>query len=235
MTMLLLPVLLIALGDDAPTIAEGVRETQITLSMERGGKRTQLQGTVIAKEDGILTVLTAAHGLGPRDVGGVIRLKQGDGAATGRVEKADRNPFYRPPPTSDIPGADNAILHVRLDEGGSLDATKLRTAEVAGWAIPEPNGQLVTVQMIDQFGTGHMVKGGNYSNPRWLEWGPAYRPVGGDSGSGVFVLRKKPDGTIGPILVGVVVDRSERGGGASLIHAKDKWVQAARRPIKVID
>ena len=81
--------------------------------------------------------------------------------------------------------------------------------------------------MVDQFGEAHVVKGGNYSNPRWLEWGPAYRPVGGDSGSGVFVLRRKPDGTIVPILVGVVVDRSERGGGASLVHPKDKWVQAA--------
>ena len=205
---------------------------QVTLSIDRGGKRTQLQGTVIGKEGGTLTVLTAAHGIGPKDVDGKIRLKQGDATATGRVEKADHNPYYRPQPSSDIPGADNAIVRIRLDEGGTLDAAKLRAAAFAAWATPEPDGQIVMAQMIDQFGAGHIVKGGNYSNPRWLEWGPTYHPVGGDSGSGVFVLRKKADGTTAPILVGVVVDRSERGGGASLVHAKDKWVQAARKPIK---
>ncbi len=232
MMMLLAPVVLLALADDPQAIAEGVRESQVTLSLDRGGKRTKLQGTIIGKQGGTLIVLTAAHGLGPKDVGGEIRLKQGDAAATGRVEKADHNPYYRPQPTSDIPGADNAIVRIRLEDGGTLDPTKLRTAEVAGWAIPEPDGQAVTVQMIDQFGAGHFVKGGNYSNPRWLEWGPTYRPVGGDSGSGVFVLRKKADGTVAPILVGVVVDRSERGGGASLVHSKDKWVQAATKPVK---
>jgi hypothetical protein len=230
--MLTVPMLLLALLGDPPAIAEGVRETQLTLMMDRGGKRTQLQGTVIARDGRTLTVLTAAHGLGPKDVGEAIRLKQGGGVASGRVEKADRNPFYRPPPTTDIPGADNVIVRVRLDEGGSLDPAQVRAAEFAGWAIPDPGGQLVTVQMIDQFGAGHTVKGGNYSNPRWLEWGPAYRPVGGDSGSGVFVQRRKPEGTTGPLLVGVVVDRSERGGGASLVHAKDRWVQLATQPAK---
>ena len=232
MMMLLAPVLLLALAEDPPAIADGVRETQVTLSLDRGGKRTKLQGTVIGKEGGTLTVLTAAHGLGPNDVGGEVRLKQGEGTATGRVEKTDHNPYYRPQPTTDIPGADNAIVRIRLEEGGTLDPKKVRAAEIAGWAIPEPDGQIVMAQMIDQFGAGHIVKGGNYSNPRWLEWGPTYRPVGGDSGSGVFVLRKKADGSIAPILVGVVVDRSERGGGASLVHAKDKWVQSARKPIK---
>ncbi len=232
MMMLLAPVLLLALADDRPAIADGVRETQVTLALDRGGKRTRLQGTVIGKEDGTLTVLTAAHGFGPKDVGGEIRLKQGDGTAAGRVEKVDHNPYYRPQPTTDIPGADNAIVRIRLEEGGTLDRTKIRVAEIAGWAIPEPDGQVVTAQMVDQFGAGHFVKGGNYSNPRWLEWGPAYRPVGGDSGSGVFTLRKRVDGRIAPILVGVVVDRSERGGGASLVHSRDKWVQAAAKPAK---
>jgi hypothetical protein len=43
----------------------------------------------------------------------------------------------------------------------------------------------------------------------------------------VFVLRSRPDGGAGPILIGVVVDRSTRGGGASLIHRKERWVDAA--------
>ena len=85
MMLLLLPVLVVALGGDAPAMAEGVRETQVTLSITRGVRRTQLQGTVVRKEGGTLTVLTAAHGLGPNDVGGEIRLKQGNAAATARV------------------------------------------------------------------------------------------------------------------------------------------------------
>ena len=67
------------------------------------------------------------------------------------------------------------------------------TRELAAWAIPEPTGKTLTVGMIDQFGRSHTLKAGNYSNPRWLEWGPTYRPAPGDSGSGVFVIRIKPD------------------------------------------
>ena len=232
MIRILASVLLLVAAGDPPKIADGVRETQLTLLIDRGEKRTKLQGTVIGKDGVTLTVLTAAHGIGPKDVGGEIHLKQGEGVATCRIERVHHNPYYRLPPTSDIPGADNAIIVVRLDENRTLDATKLGVAEVAGWSIPEPDGQVVAAQMVDQFGEGHFVKGGNYTNPRWLEWGPTYRPVGGDSGSGVFVLRKKGDGTIAPLLVGVVVDRSVRGGGASLLHGKDKWVQAATKPAK---
>ena len=217
---------------DPPSLAEGIRETQLTLSLERGAKKTQLQATVIGKDGPTLTILTAAHGLGPADVNASIQIRQGGKASTARVERVIRNPYFRPPPNSDIPGADNVIIRVRLDEGGTIELNALRVAVLAPWAIPDSDGQTVVIHTLDQFGKGHVVKAGNYSNPRWLEWGPTYRPIPGDSGSGVFIVRKKADGTTVPYLAGLVVDRSEQGGGASLIHLQDKWVFEATRPIK---
>jgi len=122
------------------------------------------------------------------------------------------------------------VARIRLDEGGTLDPAALRVAEISAWATPDRDGGAIVVQCLDQHGKGQTAKGGNYSNPRWLEWGPAYRPIPGDSGSGVFVMRKKADGTIAPVLVGAVVDRSERGGGASLVSLKDEWLRAAIQP-----
>lgn len=228
----IIALLLVVAGDPQPEIADGVRESQVTLILERAGKKTQLQGTVIGRTDRVLTVLTAAHGVGPNDVKSDLHLKKGQKLSTGKVEWAVRNPYFRPPPSSDIPGADNVIVRIRLEEGGGIDLDALRPAELAPWAIPDADGQKVVIQTIDQFGKAHIVKAGNYSNPRWLEWGPVYRPVPGDSGSGVFVLRKKDDGTTVPILVGAVVDRSERGGGASLIHLRDRWVFEATRALR---
>ncbi len=226
----LLALILVVAFDPPPEIADGIRESQLTLILDRGGKKTQLQGTVIARDDLSLTIFTAAHGVGPNDVKSDLHIRKGQKITKGKIEGAVRNPYFRPPPSTDIPGADNVIVRIRLEEEGGIDLDSIRLAELAPWAIPDPDGQNVTIQTIDQFGNGHLVKGGNYSNPRWLEWGPTYRPVPGDSGSGVFVLRKKNDGTMVPILVGAVVDRSERGGGASLVHLRDKWLFEATRP-----
>lgn len=203
--------------DNPPALAEGVQESQVSLALERQGKRIQMQGTVIAKGEAGLTILTAAHGIGPDDAGSAIRVRRGEGSSPGRVVRVDRNPHYRPG-TGDIPGADNAYAVVRIEEGGTLDLDALRPAEVARFAIPDPNGQVVTAQLVDQFGKPHILRAGNFTNPKWLEWGTAYRPVAGDSGSGVFVLRTRPDGTVGPVLVGVVVNQGPGGGGASLVH-----------------
>lgn len=219
-----------AAADEPPSpvpIVAGVRESQVTVSLERGGKKTQFQATVIGKTESTVTVLTAGHGLGPSDVGMATRLLRENLSVEGRIESVARNPYYRPGLSTDIPGADNAVARLRLDRDGSLPLESLRAAEMVEWHIPEPSGQTVQVQMVDQFGGPHIVKAGNYSNPRWLEWGPSYRPVPGDSGSGVFVVRRRPDGGSGPILIGVVVDRSTRGGGASLIHRKERWVDSA--------
>lgn len=211
-------------------IAPGVRETQVTGMLIHDRKRTQFRATVIAKEGPTLTLLTAAHCLGQAEVGSPIRISRGDSEAQGRVLGIVRNPNYRPAPSADIPGADNAVARIRLDAVGDFPLDELGTAELAGWAVPDPGGGLLTVQMVDQFGKPHVVKAGNYTNPRWLEWGPSYRPAAGDSGSGVFVVRTAPDGATSVLLIGAVVDRSERGGGASLLHRKDRWVNSATRP-----
>ena len=216
-------------GDPAKPdmIAPGIRESQVMLQIDHDGKRTQLQATVVSREGDVVTVLTAGHGVGSAHEGTKIRLRRGDRSTTGIVESVTRNPYYRGPGSEDIPGADNAAARIRVAAEGTLVIEDLKAVEVSGFADPGPGGRTLTVQTVDQFGNPHVVKAGNYSNPRWLEWGPSYSPVPGDSGSGVFVVRIKPDGSTGPVLVGVVVDRSGSGGGASILHRKDRWVDAA--------
>jgi hypothetical protein len=207
-----------------------IEPTQLKLTLDRGRQRTQFRATVIAKQGGDLTLLTAGHCLGPDDDGQVVQIQRGGETIKGKVVRVVRNPVFRPPPTTDIPGADNALAVVRLDLNEAKTTAfvgGLRTADLTDVPIPGPAGRVVTVVMIDQFGKEHVVKGGNFSNPRWLEWGPTFHPVGGDSGSGVFVVRRTPEGDPQPVLVGVIVDRSERGGGASLVHRKSRWMDQA--------
>ena len=212
-----------------PDVDPAVRSSQMACSTERDGRRAQFRASVIAKAEGSITLLTAGHCLGPADVGGAIALRRNDQTIVGRVETVWRNPFYRPAPSGDIPGADNACARVTLDTRNELIAGS-SAAEVIVDALPDPSGRVVLVQMVDQLGRGHVVRAGNFTNPRWLEWGPAYSPKPGDSGSGVFVSRQGHDGKVTPHLVGVVVDRSERGGGASLLSLRDRWVRTALEP-----
>lgn len=207
-----------------------IEPTQLKISLDRGRQRTEFRATVIAKRGGDLTLLTAGHCLGADDANQVVRIHRKGEALNGMVVGVVRNPVFRPPPTTDIPGADNALAVVRLDLNEPKVAAfvgDLQIADLTDAQIPGPAGRVVTVVMIDQFGKEHVVKGGNFSNPRWLEWGPAFRPVGGDSGSGVFVVRRTAEGDPQPVLVGVVVDRSEQGGGASLVDRKSRWVGQA--------
>ena len=96
---------------------------------------------------------------------------------------------------------------------------------------PGPNGGAVDVRMIDGHRVEHAVRAGNYSNPIWLEWGRSYQPIPGDSGGGVFVVAPGPTGTPRPILIGIIVGRDDRGGGASLISLGEPWVaDALKRP-----
>ena len=221
---------------DGPTnskpdpIAPGIRETQVTGMFVHDHTRTQFRATVIGKDGPRLTILTAAHCLGPAEVGSPIRFSRGDAALVGRVEAVVRNPNYRATPSGDVPGADNALALVRVEEGGTLPLDALKTAEMVSWPVPDFDGGIVTVQTIDQFEAPHVVKAGNFSNPRWLEWGPVYRPIPGDSGSGMFVVRASGDGSSQVLLIGPVVDRSDKGGGGSLVNRKDRWFDAATRP-----
>ena len=66
------------------------------------------------------------------------------------MERVDRNPFYRPAATGDIPGADNAVVRIRLDEGGTLDPASLRVAEITAWATPDRDGAKNSVAWLDE-------------------------------------------------------------------------------------
>lgn len=214
----------------AEVVAPGVRESQVTAMFVHDHKRTMFRASVIGREGPKVTIFTAAHCLGPGEVGSRIRISQGDKAAIGRIDRVIRNPNYRPAPSGDIPGADNAVAVIHLDEIGDFPLEKLQIVEMIDWPIPDPEGGIVNVQTIDQFDKPHHVKAGNYTNPRWLEWGPSYRPIPGDSGSGMFVVRPNREGVLTIYLIGSVVDRSDRGGGGSLLHRKDRWYRTATQP-----
>lgn len=215
---------------DAPKAEEvinAIGASQVAVMFVHDNKRTMFRATVIDRNGPTLTLLTAAHCLGPAEVGTRIRLAQGKNAAEGKVEVVIRNPSYRPAPSGDIPGADNAVARIKLDVIGDFPLETLKTAELVTWAEPDPDGGIATVQMIDQFEQPHKVRAGNYTNPRWLEWGPTYRPIPGDSGSGVFIVRTNRDGSLRLWLIGSVVDRSQSGGGASVLHMGDAWLRTA--------
>jgi hypothetical protein len=77
---------------------------------------------------------------------------------------------------------------------------------------------------IDQFDKPHLIRAGNFTNPRWLEWGKAYTPIPGDSGSGVFGFVSGRNDELEAVLIGVVTDKSPNGGGGSVVAAGDEWV-----------
>jgi hypothetical protein len=214
---------------NAPAQPE-LRRTQVSILLESDSQRSRFQGTVLAKERDRLTVLTAAHCVGDGDIGKVVRIGQGQQILRAQVAKVVQNPFFRAARFGDSPGADNAIAQfagVSEDDQESGLYRRLQTAEISKWALPDPNGRPIKARILDQDGAEHDVRAGNFSNPKWLEWGPTYRPRPGDSGSGVFVYPRTTDGTSRPVLIGVVVDRSELGGGASLLSRRLPWVDAA--------
>ena len=149
------------------------------------------------------------------------------------VVAAARNPGYGRLPGG-YPGADNALALVKLDPDDPDQATfrdATRVAEVADRLAFGRDGQVRTVVAIDQRERAHAFRAGNYDNPRWLQWGPSYRPIPGDSGSGVFAYRiaDDPDEEPVPVLVGVVTDRDQLGGGASLVARELPWLAEALR------
>ena len=218
----------------------GLFATQLTVAVDREGSRRRFRATAIRVENDLVTILTAAHCVSEADKGWPVALLFGGGVVVeGVVESATRNPLYRPNQPREIPGPDNAVARLRFRLGKpQAPETPARAAFRSIRTIPAlstrfypgPGGRPVDVRMIDGRGMEHAVLAGNHSNPRWLEWGPSYQPVPGDSGGGVVVVRPGPDGQPRPILIGVIVGRDDRGGGASLICLDQAWVASALQP-----
>ncbi len=234
---LLLPLLLLArsrAADPAPsTDPPGLKDTQVGIVLDDDRGEVQFRATVIGRSENGLLLLTAAHCVKPDDAGRTARVNRGDASALAQVVSVLRNPSYREGPHLDIPGADNALVRLRLDPDDPRCGTLLRCvrpAQVTSKPIPHPDGQTIPIYTIDKTEVPHVVRAGNYSNPKWLEWGPAFKPIPGDSGSGVFVYRRTPDNQPEPILIGVLTDASARGGGASLICLQHAWIARATRP-----
>ncbi len=217
-------------GEDVPgppdRASSAIGESQVTILL-RGRRSARFQATVIAKKGRVLVAVTAAHCLAGAEAGDLVQMRRGRSVLRGRIGKVFRNPAYQEPRFPQLMGTDNAIvsLHVEADgegEAGVLEG--IRAADVAMGPIPSADGEKVVVRISDQYGKEHVIPAGNFSNPRMLTWGPKFHPVGGDSGSGVFVVRDVSGAKPAPILIGVVVGADDRGGGASLIHLGHPWV-----------
>jgi hypothetical protein len=218
-----------------PDETPGLKATQITLvlipSNDQGttGRGRMFRATVMARKDDVLTVLTAAHCLSSADADLKIRLLIGGEVTEGSVISVIRNPAYRPNSEREVPGADNALAKLRFkpETKSAIEAIEA-IKPVVGFAsrtYPRPGGETVLVRMIDQKGVEHALKAGNYSNPRLLEWGPAYKPIPGDSGGGVFVMSGGSEGrSPRPVLVGIIVSTDARGGMASLVSKEMRWI-----------
>jgi hypothetical protein len=220
-------------ADDPPTVpvkeTPGLRATQVTIAIEKDRRRRQFRGTVLARKDDTLTILTAAHCMSDADENGPALLLLDHEVVEGTVLSVVRNPAYRAGQSSEIGGPDSAIARLRCRAPTSKAAIEAFGAvkpasAIAARSYPGPSGQTVAVRMIDGHGVEHAVRAGNYSNPRWLEWGLAYKPIPGDSGGGVFVINSGADGKAVPVLIGIIVGRDDKGGGASLVSKDMRWI-----------
>ena len=212
-----------------------IAATQVTL---RVGP-TRAQGTAIASDGETLTLITAAHFLSDGDVGKPIFLRHAAGPLIGHVESITRNPFYHPvrPRTPGeasaygTMGVDTEVATVKVDlrsEGERKTFQSIQTAEVTTRQIPGTSGRILPVHIVDQFGEEHVVRAGNHLNPKCLAWGRGSFDVHrGDSGSGVFVLLKTPEGGTTPVLIGNVSQIDDRGGIASLTGREERWLEEA--------
>ncbi len=217
-------------GQDPPAIAD----TQLTLRVG------PLQGraTVIAASEDRLRVLTAAHFLSAEDVGKPVLILHG-AALRGRLEAVAHNPAFRPsrdrlsdqPTVGGTVGIDTALATIRVElhaEAQRRSFARIRTAELTHEPVLRSSGQVLSVHIVDQTGVEHVVRAGNHLNPRCLAWGRgAYDTQRGDSGAGVFLMRKTAEGKARPILIGNVSQTDPRGAIASLAYRNERWIEEA--------
>ena len=227
-----------AADDPAPGRRAEVEETwrkrleptqfAVRLVDDRGGVR--FRATLVARSDDTLVLLTAAHCVEPGDRGRRLELRQGEQTAVLTIASVSINPWRAPDLPDAIPGSDNAMIIIRTPPPESDTTAWLskstRVARLAASPTPGRDGSTIPVFAIDQFEKPHLVRAGNFTNPRWLEWGKTYQPIPGDSGSGVFGFISGRDDEIEAVLIGVVTDKSPNGGGASVVAASDEWVAA---------
>ena len=210
-----------------------LKATQVTMTIERDGRQRRFRATIVGKKDLEITLFTAAHCLVESDIEGPAHLITADNEVLeASVLSVIRNPAYRNRTPNEIRGTDNAITRVRLkaptNSAASRALDQLRPVEaLPSRPYPSPGGQTIAVRMIDAKGVEHALKAGNHRNPRYLEWGPSYKPIPGDSGGGVFVIREIPNARPQAILIGTIVGQDERGGAASLVSHEMKWVEDA--------
>jgi hypothetical protein len=211
-----------------------IANSQLTLRLDP----VQGRATVIDIAEPMLTVLTAAHFLSGEDVGKTIRIIR-EGYLKGRVVAVSRNPGYRTirsrssqeESTFGTLGVDTAIALIRLelnDGDERMQFERIRAAELAAGPIPSRPNQVLTVNIVDQTGQEHVVPAGNHLNPKCLAWGRRnYDTRRGDSGAGVFVMRRTASGEPSPLLIGTVSQTDDRGGIASLASHGEPWLEKA--------
>jgi hypothetical protein len=222
-------------GPAAAVDPPDIRPTQLAAQLNDGRGFVRFRATALRLDGRGLLLLTAAHCLSRDDEGRAIRLSQGERAVDGLIRAVVHNPYYDQAPPGASPGADNALVLIEPrpaddDQRALVDDLRRVRVELSPEPVPNREGQIVQVYAIDQFEQAHALRAGNFLNPRWLEWGPLYQPVPGDSGSGVFVYRRDAEGRPRPVLIGVITDRSPRGGGASLVSKRQRWIAETLLP-----
>jgi hypothetical protein len=226
--------------EPSTTAPTRLAETQLTLQLDGHQGRATAVGAVAGADgrSGTLTIVTAAHFFPGDDEGKPIVVAQ-PGHLMGTVVSVAKHPSYRPilmrdsdelSPDGTI-GVDTAVAEIRVglrdaDDRGAF--AMIRPAELADAPIPPRAGLILTVRIVDQLGEEHVVRAGNHLNPKCLAWGrKTYETRRGDSGAGVFVLLKTPDGDPRPVLIGNVSQADERGGLGSLTHRNEPWLAEA--------
>jgi hypothetical protein len=219
-------------------VSAPIVETQLTLRLNP----VQGRATVIAIDDATLTLVTAAHVLSSEAVGRTILLQRQEGRLSGRVVTVARNPLFHPPRARNphelsadgTLGVDTAVVEIAVglhDDADRRVFGRIKAADMTPQAVPGRPDQILPVRIVDQLGEEHVVRAGNHLNPKSLAWGRrGFDTRPGDSGAGVFLVRKSPAGESLPVLIGVVSQTDDRGGIASLVHRDEPWIDGALVP-----
>lgn len=224
----------VARAEDPPR--PSLTATQVTVHQGR----KQYRASVVGKQADRLILVTAAHCVSVEEAELPVTIHQADRVLAGRVLAIAQNPDYRPiasrdPGSSAVRGVlcvDSAIATVQVNLRSDRDSQTFAAIEPAEMVARAPNGgttRAITVHIIDQTGTEHVVKAGNHLNPKCLAWGRnGYRPVPGDSGAGVFYfLHATAEEREHPVLIGNVALADDRGGIAPLLGRNLTWIEGA--------